>query len=67
MSIAIVIESGFPIFFSQTRTGHLGKKYVLYKLRTMSGNAEINGAKWAQVADDRVTRVGRFLSKWRIG
>ena len=66
MCIAIVIESGFPIFFSQTRTGHLGKKYVLYKLRTMSGNAEINGAKWAQVADDRVTRVGRFLRKWRI-
>ena len=32
----------------------------------MSGNAETNGAKWAQVADDRVTRVGRFLRKWRI-
>ncbi len=62
----IGLESGFPLFFHQKRTGLLGKPYVLHKLRTMQQNAEKKGAEWAKQNDSRVTMVGRFLRKWRI-
>ena len=38
--IIIVLESGFPLFFKQRRTGYLGRPYIMYKLRTMKPNAE---------------------------
>jgi|TARA_B110000495_G_C23007365_1_gene595328 exopolysaccharide biosynthesis polyprenyl glycosylphosphotransferase len=62
----IIVESGLPIFFSQKRTGFLGRSYVLYKLRTMQSDAEQKEAKWAMENDLRVTKVGHFLRKWRI-
>jgi len=62
----IALNSGFPVFFSQTRTGFLGRKYVLYKLRTMNKDAENDGAVWANKKDSRITHVGKFLRKWRI-
>ena len=64
--LIIALNSGFPVFFSQTRTGFLGRKYVLYKLRTMNKDAEIDGAVWANKKDSRITHVGKFLRKWRI-
>jgi lipopolysaccharide/colanic/teichoic acid biosynthesis glycosyltransferase len=63
---AIFLETGFPFFFHQKRTGLLGRPYTLHKLRTMQKNAEKKGAEWAQKGDLRVTRVGRFLRRWRI-
>lgn len=63
---AIRLESSGSALFSQTRTGFLGSEYVLFKLRTMRQDAEDKGARWAKEEDDRVTRVGRFLRKWRI-
>ena len=64
--VFIVIESGFPSFFKQQRSGFLGRPYTLFKLRTMKVDAEKSGAKWAVEGDRRVTRVGSFLRKWRI-
>ena len=63
---AIVLDSGFPLFFHQTRTGYLGRPYTLFKLRTMRQDAEAGGTQWAQEQDNRVTFVGRFLRKTRI-
>jgi len=64
--LSIVLETGFPLFFHQKRTGLLGRTYTLHKLRTMQKDAEKKGAEWAQKGDLRVTRVGRFLRRWRI-
>ena len=64
--LIIALNSGFPVFFSQTRTGFLGRKYVLYKLRTMKKDAESDGAVWANKKDSRITHVGKFFRKWRI-
>ena len=64
--LIIALNSGFPVFFSQTRTGFLGREYVLYKLRTMKKDAENKGAVWANKKDSRITHVGKFLRKWRI-
>jgi exopolysaccharide biosynthesis polyprenyl glycosylphosphotransferase len=62
----IAIDSGFPLFFTQRRTGFMGRSYTLYKLRTMKKDAEKTGAEWAREKDQRVTRCGKYLRKWRI-
>jgi lipopolysaccharide/colanic/teichoic acid biosynthesis glycosyltransferase len=64
--IAIILESGFPLFFKQRRTGYLGRPYIIYKLRTMKPDAEKSGAAWAAKQDNRVTFVGRLLRRTRI-
>ena len=64
--LAIAMESGFPLFFKQKRSGYLGRPYYLHKLRTMKPNSEKDGAQWATHGDDRITIVGRFLRRLRI-
>jgi exopolysaccharide biosynthesis polyprenyl glycosylphosphotransferase len=64
--ILIWLESGFPLFYIQTRTGYLGKPYSMIKLRTMKDGAEVDGAQWAKKTDSRVTKVGKFLRNWRV-
>lgn len=66
-TIAIVIESGFPVLFTQQRVGRGGRTFNVLKLRTMRTDAEGDGvARWASRNDTRVTRVGRVLRKLRI-
>ncbi len=62
----LLIISGRPLFFSQTRTGLHGNPFTLYKLRTMSIDAEKDGAKWATPGDARVTPIGKILRKTRL-
>lgn len=66
--IAIKIEEGLsaPIFYSQIRTGLNGKPFKVYKFRSMSTDAEADGAVWATKSDSRVTKVGGFMRKTRI-
>lgn len=58
----IVADTGFPIFYSQTRLGRAGRNYEMFKFRTMMQDAEIDGvARPADRNDTRVTKIGRFL------
>ena len=67
VSLAILIDSGRPIFYSQTRLGRGASKFTIYKFRTMKKNAEQDGeARLAEKNDPRVTRVGDFLRKTRL-
>ena len=67
ISLAIVIETGYPIFYGQDRLGRGGKLFTLYKFRTMFQDAEADGeAKLAQKNDPRITRVGNILRKTRL-
>ena len=64
IALVIVIDDGFPILFKQVRVGKSGKKFVLYKFRSMKKDAEEDGiARFAVENDDRVIRVGGFLRK----
>ncbi len=64
ISLAIMLDSGRPIFFSQDRLGMNGQTYRITKFRTMRQDAEKDGkARMATENDDRVTRIGRFLRK----
>ncbi len=64
ISIAILLDDGAPIFYSQTRAGRGAQPYNIIKLRTMRRDAEADGhAAWAKEDDVRATRVGRLLRK----
>lgn len=64
--LAIWLESGGPILYSQNRTGLAGKIFKIYKFRSMVNDAEKEGAQWAQVKDARVTKVGQFIRLVRL-
>ncbi|NPV77245.1 MAG: sugar transferase [Anaerolineae bacterium] len=64
ISLAILLDSGWPIFYSQTRLGRSGQSYKIFKFRTMCVDAEKDGvARPAQENDARITRVGKLLRK----
>ncbi len=66
-SIGIVLTDGFPLVFSQERSGKHLKPFSVYKLRTMVKDAEkLTGPVLAEEDDPRITRVGRLLRKTRI-
>lgn len=66
-AIAIRLDSPGPVLYRQRRSGLDGEPYTLLKFRTMRADAEVtSGAVWAGRYDARVTRVGRFLRKWRV-
>ncbi len=71
---AILIESPGPIFFSQVRIGRNGRRFRIYKFRSMYMDAEkrkqelmayneMNGFMFKMTNDPRVTKVGGFLRK----
>ena len=65
-ALAIKVDSRGPALFRQTRVGWKGRPYRLLKFRSMRQNAESNGAQWAQVDDPRVTRVGKWIRRFRL-
>lgn len=66
IAIAIKLSSPGPIFYSQVRTGLNGKKFRVYKFRSMYRNAESKGIQWAREKDPRVTKIGSFIRLTRI-
>ena len=74
---AIVIESPGPIFFSQTRIGKNGRRFKIYKFRSMYMDAEerkkelmeknkMSGLMFKMDDDPRITKVGKFIRKTSI-
>ena len=66
IAILIKLDDGGSIFFRQTRVGQYGKLFKIYKFRTMVENAEKLGAQVTKGDDPRITRVGRFLRKYKL-
>lgn len=62
IALAIKLEDGGPIFFSQSRVGRGGRVFMALKFRSMIPDAERDtGAVQSTTADPRITRTGRFL------
>jgi sugar transferase (PEP-CTERM system associated) len=64
--LLVRLSSRGPVFFRQTRVGVGGKHFDVLKFRTMSTDAEADGAKWAAKNDPRVTKFGMLLRKTRL-
>jgi exopolysaccharide biosynthesis polyprenyl glycosylphosphotransferase len=56
----IIRRDGGSVFFQQVRIGEGGRRFTIYKLRTMREGAD---TEWATADDSRVTAIGRFLRK----
>jgi len=74
MALLIKLDSKGPVFFIQERVGLRGRKFKLYKFRTMIQNAEsikqslkkqneADGPVFKIKADPRVTNIGRIMRK----
>ena len=66
VSIAIKLDSKGSILFLQKRVGRYGKEFNIYKFRTMVTDAEKLGKQITVGKDNRITRVGAFLRKFKI-
>jgi lipopolysaccharide/colanic/teichoic acid biosynthesis glycosyltransferase len=79
VAVAIRLDSRGPIFFAQERIGQGGRRFLMWKFRTMVANADAlkdalakqhaaatDGVRFKMVRDPRVTRVGRVLRKFSI-
>lgn len=74
VALAIKLDSSGPVFFSQTRIGKNGRRFKIWKFRSMYTDAEarkkelasqneIKGLMFKMEDDPRITRVGKFLRK----
>lgn len=77
VALAIRLDSKGPVFFSQTRIGRNGRRFRIYKFRSMFTDAEerkkeleaqneVEGLMFKMENDPRITKVGRFLRKTSI-
>jgi lipopolysaccharide/colanic/teichoic acid biosynthesis glycosyltransferase len=62
--LAILIFSGSPVIFRQTRIGQHGKPFTIFKFRTMINNH--SGSTTSVKNEPRITRIGSFLRKWKL-
>ena len=65
IAVAIKRESRGPVFFVQTRIGLRGRRFKMFKFRTMHP-VEERRSEWARDNEDRITRVGRWLRRYRL-
>lgn len=65
-ALAVVLDSGWPVFFKQTRVGLGGREFGMFKFRSMVKNAASTGPYFTDTNDTRITRVGQFIRRTSI-
>jgi len=66
LAIGIKLSSKGPILYSHERIGRFGKPFTLYKFRSMTEEAEINGPALSSKNDNRITPFGKFMRKSKL-
>lgn len=66
IALAVKLTSEGPVFYRQERVTTYGKLFKIYKFRTMVVNADKIGSLVTTDSDNRVTKIGRFLRKYRL-
>ena len=65
--VAVAVRcNGKPVFYRQERVGLNGKRFWIFKFRSMVVNAEKTGQKVTAERDDRITPIGKFLRKTKL-
>jgi len=65
VALVIKLDSPGPVFFLQERVGRAGRRFRLIKFRTMRPERRVK-SEWARDNGDRLTRVGRWLRRFRV-
>lgn len=65
IAIAIKLDSHGPVFFVQERVGKHVRTFKLFKFRTMHSATHVT-SEWVRDNNHRVTRVGKWLRKFRL-
>lgn len=66
ISLAVVVDTGFPIFYRGERGGWCGNPFRIYKFRTMVRDADRIGGGTTALSDPRITRVGALLRRTKL-
>jgi lipopolysaccharide/colanic/teichoic acid biosynthesis glycosyltransferase len=66
LTIIIKVSGRGPVIYSQDRIGKNGRPFVIYKFRSMIYDAESHGPLLSGSMEERITRIGKFLRKYRI-
>jgi lipopolysaccharide/colanic/teichoic acid biosynthesis glycosyltransferase len=65
--VLVRLTSRGPGIYSQARVGRHGRRFTMYKIRTMRQDAETNvGPVWTQEGDPRMTRLGKLLRRLHL-
>jgi exopolysaccharide biosynthesis polyprenyl glycosylphosphotransferase len=65
-AVRTALSSKGTILFRQERIGYKGKPFIIYKFRSMVQDAEKNGPMLSSEEDERMTKWGRVMRKWRL-
>ena len=65
-ALFIWLEDRGPVFYSQRRSGWLGREFTLFKLRTMLVQPLDSPPEWTQPGDQRITKIGSLLRRVRL-
>lgn len=66
IAILVKCDSRGPVFYRQERIGYHKKPFYIYKFRSMKVDAEAGGPALSTLNDERITRLGRVLRKYRL-
>ena len=66
MALVVKLDSRGPVFYRGVRTGLAGKRFRIFKFRTMVCDAEQLGGGTTKLNDPRVTRTGKVMRKWKL-
>ena len=66
VSLLIIINSGFPVFYIQPRVGKNNRNFKLLKFRSMQADADEKGLLTVGGRDSRVTSIGYYLRKYKL-
>ena len=66
LAIAIKLDSPGPVFYRQVRVTQYGEQFRIFKFRSMVQGADKRGSLVTVSGDSRITRVGRFIRKFRL-
>lgn len=66
IALAIKLDDDGPIFFRQTRVGFQGRSFRIMKFRSMKSGNGTSGSLITASGDTRITRLGRWLRRWKL-
>jgi lipopolysaccharide/colanic/teichoic acid biosynthesis glycosyltransferase len=66
IGFAVYVSDGIPILFRQVRIGRDGRRFTIYKFRTMQRTQVVDERTIASITEGRITRIGRTLRRLKL-